>query len=132
VMHAPSVTNTLLHACIWCHLLSIEVFGSLPMRQPPISWISNPGACLLSSTLILVKPALVYISVICSWKSFTIFSSLSSYAILMLSSGIPHSSFLSLLNDTVLVSLGIVSPIMCELTYHGPKSLEVNCSFRLL
>ena len=50
---APSVTKTLGQACSWFQRLSRDVFGSRPIRTPPISWISRPGACLLSRWLLL-------------------------------------------------------------------------------
>ena len=43
-MEAPSVTNRLGTSWAWFHLFKTEVFGSLPMRAVPISWIASPGA----------------------------------------------------------------------------------------
>ena len=47
-IQAPSVTNTFLHWWNWFHLLSMDVFGSFPIRHPPISCMSLPGAQWLS------------------------------------------------------------------------------------
>ena len=41
-----SVTNTLGASHTWFIALSTEVFGSLPMRAPPHSWMAPPTATL--------------------------------------------------------------------------------------
>src|SRR5688572_25291425 len=43
---APSVTNTFFTSCIWLKLFSTELFGSLPMRAVPSSWMMRPGAVI--------------------------------------------------------------------------------------
>src|SRR6478672_11729802 len=43
---APSVTNTFFTSCIWLYLFSTELFGSLPMRAVPSSWMMRPGAVI--------------------------------------------------------------------------------------
>src|SRR5258708_578567 len=99
-MHAPSVTNTLGQACSWFHMLSIEVFGSLPILHPPISWISSPGACLFSYCCTPLTPDFSSISLLWVRKSFIILSLLSSYPTEVTKRGIPHWSFWSLLSLT--------------------------------
>src|SRR6185437_5893721 len=44
VIQAPSVTKTFLQVWNWFHSFSNEVFGSFPIRTPPISWMSSPGS----------------------------------------------------------------------------------------
>src|SRR5262249_52692400 len=41
---APSATNRFLTSCAWQFALTTDVFGSLPMRAPPSSWIIVPPA----------------------------------------------------------------------------------------
>jgi hypothetical protein len=40
---APSVTSRFGTSCAWFQPFSTDVFGSRPMRAPPISWIASPA-----------------------------------------------------------------------------------------
>ena len=42
----PSATNRFLQSCAWQFRLSADVFGSLPMRMPPSSWMMRPPAAM--------------------------------------------------------------------------------------
>src|SRR5450432_4295635 len=57
VMHAPSVTYTFFESQTWLKPFRTEVFGSLPIRAVPISWMALPGAVGYSPAFTFLRPA---------------------------------------------------------------------------
>ena len=53
----PSTTNRLRTSCDCWNWLSTDVFGSVPMRDVPSSWIDQPSVRISRSTPITSTPA---------------------------------------------------------------------------